>query len=193
MSFETYSTVAYEVIEIDEVNRKFQIPAFAKLDGGEVGTSMIDKVENKIKTVIYTDGKVSKIEESEPQEISEYYFGKKPYEYDVNELIKKRLYIEGASFIVKVTVADEIMDYESKGSVGRGHFYVMKSSEILVKDRKDKEAIKKAKETVKMVCKDTGTYSSIWDAFLKRKVEVKTSLEYETSQKDIYQLKTRSR
>ena len=193
MSFETYSTVAYEVIEIDEVNRRFKMPAFTKPEGGDVVTSMIDKVENKIKTVIYTDGKVSKIEESEPEEISEYYFGKKPYEYDVNELITKRLYIEGASFIVKVTVADEVIDFESKGKTGRGHFYVMKSSEILVKDRKDKEAIKKAKETVKMVCKDTGTYSSIWDAFLKRKVEVKTSLEYETSQKDIYQLKTRSR
>lgn len=193
MAFEVYSTPTYDVIEIEEVNRKYQIPGFTKDDEGKIGTSMIDEADNKIKTVIYTDGKVKKIEESAPEAISEYFIGRKKYGYEVNQLIKKRLYIEDASYIVKVNLADEILDYESEGRKGRGHFYVITSTELLVKDKKDREAIRKAKETVKSISSDSREYNSIWAALFKKKGNNQSSLEYEKSHKDIYQLKTKIR
>ena len=192
MAFEIYSGPNYDVIEIDEVNRKYQIAAFAK-DDGKIDTSMIDRVDNKIKTIIYTDGKVIKVEKSEPIPISEYFIDKKKYNYEVNQLVKKRLYIEDATYIVKVNLAEEILDFESRGRKGRGNFYVITSSELLVKDKKDKEAIRKAKETVKSIKANSREFNSVWDVLFKKKANNEFTLEYESTQEDIYQLKRRTR
>lgn len=193
MAFEIYSGPNYDVIEIEEVNRKYQIAAFAKDDDGKIGTSMIDRVDNKIKTIIYTDGKVIKVEKSEPIPISEYFIDKKKYNYEVNQLVKKRLYIEDATYIVKVNLAEEILDFESRGRKGRGNFYVITSSELLVKDKKDKEAIRKAKETVKSIKANSREFNSVWDVLFKKKANNESTLEYESTQEDIYQLKSRTR
>lgn len=193
MAFEIYSGPNYDVIEIEEVNRKYQIAAFAKDDDGKIGTSMIDRVDNKIKTIIYTDGKVINIEKSEPIPISEYFIDKKKYNYEVNQLVKKRLYIEDATYIVKVNLAEEILDFESRGRKGRGNFYVITSSELLVKDKKDKEAIRKAKETVKSIKANSREFNSAWDVLFKKKANNESTLEYESTQEDIYQLKSRTR
>lgn len=193
MAFEIYSGPNYDVIEIEEVNRKYQIAAFAKNDDGKIGTSMIDRVDNKIKTIIYTDGKVIKVEKSEPIPISEYFIDKKKYNYEVNQLVKKRLYIEDATYIVKVNLAEEILDFESRGRKGRGSFYVITSSELLVKDKKDKEAIRKAKETVKSIKANSREFNSVWDVLFKKKANNESTLEYESTQEDIYQLKSRTR
>ncbi len=193
MAFEIYSGPNYDVIEIEEVNRKYQIAAFAKNDDGKIGTSMIDRVDNKIKTIIYTDGKVIKVEKSEPIPISEYFIDKKKYNYEVNQLVKKRLYIEDATYIVKVNLAEEILDFESRGRKGRGNFYVITSSELLVKDKKDKEAIRKAKETVKSIKANSREFNSVWDVLFKKKANNESTLEYESTQEDIYQLKSRTR
>ena len=81
-----------------------------------------------------------------------------------------------------------LVDYLFLRKQGKGSFFVIKNREIFVKD---KEAFKKAKETLKVISK--GECSSIWDVFLGRKQKEKSSLEYESIEKDIYQLKKKIR
>lgn len=192
MAFETYSSVRKEVVEVEEVNRVYKIPEFNDPNGREKDdfeeATMMDRLDNKVKTIIYTDGKVVKIEKEEPISINEYYIDGQKYDGLVTELVKKRVYIENASYIIKVIVAEEILNVSRNRKQGKGSFFVIKNREIFVKD---KEAFKKAKETLKVISK--GKCSSIWDVFLGRKQKEKSSLEYETIEKDIYQLKKRIR
>lgn len=192
MAFETYSSVRKEVVEVEEVNRVYKIPEFNDPNGREKDdfeeATMMDRLDNKVKTIIYTDGKVVKIEKEDPISINEYYIDGKKYDGLVTELVKKRVYIENASYIIKVVVAEEELNISRNNKQGRGSFFVIKNREIFVKD---KEAFKKAKETLKVISK--GECSSIWDVFLGRKQKEKSSLEYESIEKDIYQLKKKIR
>jgi len=135
---------------------------------------------------IYTDGNITKVEESEPIAIDEYYINGTKYNSEVNQLIKKKLYIEKATYIVNVVVADEILKY---GSNGKGHFDVIKDINILLKDKKDKEAKKKVKDTVKIISKDSKNHKSLWDVFFGIKVNPNDSLVYEKVADNVYRLK----
>ena len=192
MSFETYSTVTQEVIDVEEVNLAYKIGSFTSPNGVQKGYSqeefkMVDRLDNKIKTIIYNDGKITKLEEVAPITINEYYINKKKYAGEVNQLVKKKLYVENSTYIVKVLVADEVLKYRN----GIGHFDVIKDVKILLKDKKDKEAKKKAEDTLKSISRDSRNYKSVWDVVLGRKPNSKDLLEYENVTNNVYRLKKR--
>lgn len=191
MSFETYSTVTQEIIEVDEVNRLYKIAGFSDPNGVPKGCTpedpeMINRLDEKIKTIIYTDGKITKVEESAPTTIDEYYINGKKYTGEVNQLIKKKLYIENPTYIVKVIIADEVSKY---GKNGLGDFNIIKDIKILLKDKNNKEAKKKAKETVKAISSDSRNCKSIWGVFLNTKSSSADSIAYEKIADNVYKLK----
>lgn len=193
MSFETYSTITQEIIEVEEVNLAYKIGFFKNPNGELQGcaqeeSKMVDRLDNKIKTIIYTDGKITKVEESVPVVIDEYYINGIKYKGEVNQLIKKKLYIENPTYIVKVVVADEVLKY---GSNGIGHFNVIKDVKILLKDKKDKEAKKKARDTVRAISQNSRNYKSLWDVVLGVKSNSNDSLAYENVTDNVYILKQR--
>ena len=92
MSFETYSTVTQEVIDVEEVNLAYKIGSFTNPNGVQKGYSqeeskMVDRLDNKIKTIIYTDGKITKVEEVAPITINEYYINEKKYPASMTKVL----------------------------------------------------------------------------------------------------------
>ena len=139
MVIKKYYDVDCKIIDIEEVIRCYKISEFLDPNGTENDTSKkVDRVDNKIKTIIYTDGKITNIEEDEPIKIDEYYINGKKYNGLVTDLIKKRLHIEKANYVIKVVVAEETIEITSATRKGRGIFPVIRELEVYVKDKKDR-------------------------------------------------------
>lgn len=190
MSFKTYSTITQEIVEVEDVNRAYKIGFFKDPNGvskecEQEEPKLINRVDKKIKTIIYTDGNITKVEESEPIEINKYYINKIKYNGEVNQLIKKKVYLENATYIVKVIVADEFLKYEN----GLGHFNVIKDVKIFLKDKKDREARKRAKDTVIAISSNLRNYNSIWDVVFGVKTNFSDSIAYEKIADNVYKLK----
>ena len=59
----------------------------------------------RVDTKIYTDGEIIKTIENPPEQISTYYIGNRKYEMTVDILIKKKVFIKNASYIITFTIA----------------------------------------------------------------------------------------
>lgn len=113
------------------------------------------KKNTKIKPIISTDGEIIKTEFEEPQPINNYYIKGKKYKCPSNTfLIKSKTYIKNASYIILYTMAEEaITSHKSE--------YIIKNIEIFLNNKKDKLALKRAKESIIEFKKDyiiDGTY-----------------------------------
>ena len=170
----------YNTIEFDKVLYHFEgFPPLSEEDAKPVVTP-----EVKVDTKIYTDGEIIKVTESSKEPISEYFIGKIKYDRPVDTLIKRKAYIKNASFILVVTVAEDKIEI---GAHGVGVFNVIKDTEIFLNNKKDKKALKKARETILAISGDSH-YESIFD-ILFRKNNINSDLDYEKENDSVYRLK----
>ena len=180
----------YSVVETVEVQRHCQVDNFKDPSGknSELDGKNIVVIDSKIKTKLYTDGEFIKIEEEEPQTISEYFINKEKYNGNINRLIKKKVYIKNASYILVVIVANELM---KNGSV-MAHFPVIKDTKIFIKDKNDKKAKKIINETLKIISNQKQC-DSIFDVLFTKSNNKENKIDYEKINDDTYRLKSKSR
>lgn len=180
----------YSVVETIEVQRHYQVDNFKDPSGknSELDGKKIVVIDSKIKTKLYTDGEFVKIEEEDPQTISEYFINKEKYNGNINRLIKKKVYIKNASYILVVVVANELM---KNGSV-MGHFPVIKDTKIFIKDKNDKKAKKIINETLKIISNQKQC-DSIFDVLFAKSNNKENKIDYEKINDDTYKLKSKSR
>jgi len=142
-----------------------------------------------VKTRIYTDGEIVNIEIEYPRQTDEYNVGKKKHNGGPNTfMIRKRIYITNASYVLKVTTAREFL---RAGKVN-GFFDVLKETEIFLNNKKDKQALRNAKKTIQ---KFSGQphFDSIFDAIMQNyssnSGSINKNLNYDSINKNVYQLR----
>lgn len=165
-------------LELVEITELVGIPSC--LDKRNLGT-----IENtQIQNIIFTDGVVKKEEDHTITPIQEYEIKGKKYQYHVDTLKTKKIYLEDYSYVVKYTTARE---FTRVGNIG-GWFNIIKDVNIYLKHPKDKEALKKAKKTIRMndYRLNSIDYSSIFNMLMYHDNK---DFEYEHSKKNIYTLK----
>jgi len=179
MEIETY-TNTYNTVELDKVLYHFEgFPPLSEEEPEPVVTP-----EVMVDTKIYTDGEIIRVVESSKEPISEYFIGKIKYDRPVDTLIKRKAYVKNASYILVVTVAE---DKVRIGTHGVGFFDVIKDTEIFLNNKKDKKALKKARETL-MAISGSSHYDNIFAA-LFRKNSTSNDLDYEKANDSVYTLK----
>ena len=116
--------------------------------------------DERIKTIIFTDGEIEKQTEEVSQSIDEYYIGKSKYHMTVDTLETKNIYFKNHSYVITYLLAKEFM---VKGHV-RGWFDVIKDVSIYLENGKDKKALREAKRFIKQIneCNDYTNYLSSW-------------------------------
>lgn len=145
-----------EPLKVIEVIKHLIIPASpGKIDEEE---KVIE--DERIKTIIITDGEIEKQTEEASQSIDEYYIGKSKYHMTVDTLKTKNIYFKNYSYVITYLLAKEFM---VKGSVA-GWFDVIKDVSIHLENKNDKKALRKAKRFIKQIneCNDYTNYLSIW-------------------------------
>lgn len=167
MKFETH-TDTYNTLEFDIVSYHL--------------VEVNNFLEDRINTIILTDGELIETTISEPEPINEYYIGKTKYEYPVDTLNKKRVVIKNARYILAVTFVNRVVRI---GTHGFGWLKTIDDTEIFLNNKKDKDALKKAKETVMSISCQPKT---VLEATLGRNTNV-FNLNYESVAKNVYQLK----
>ena len=129
----------YNTLELDKViyHRKFQClpdPRGTKPGCKEEEPKFDIKPQVRVNTKIYTDGEIVETMESEPKNIGEYYINGIKYGQAVDTLIKKRVRVKNASYILIVTITNEIRRI---GTRGFGFFDVIRNPQIFLNNPKD--------------------------------------------------------
>jgi len=178
MTIKTYDYMGekYNIVEMEQVLHHLSTPVF-----GNNSDKKYEATCERIKMKLYTDGDFIKEEIAEPQSISGYYINEQKYDKSVDTLIQKRVYIKNASFIVRVTIAEEWL---TAGKV-TGWFDVIKNTEIFLNNKKDKNALKEARKTIEMFT-TKANFNSIFEILFPMTTN---RMEYEKINKHIYQLK----
>ena len=116
--------------------------------------------DERIKTIIFTDGEIEKQTEETFQSIDEFYIGKSKYHMTVDTLETKNIYFKNHSYVITYLLAKEFM---IKGHV-RGWFDVIKDVSIHLENKNDKKALREAKRFIKQIneCNDYTNYLSSW-------------------------------
>ncbi len=150
-----------ELIEVIEVTRHMIRP---------VGPGMVPESNQKtfestkIHMKIFTDGEVDSIGEEVSKSINEYYIGDEKYEYAVDTLKTKNLYLKNYTYVIVYLIANE---YRHIGSIS-GLFDVTKDVQVYLNDVRDKKALHEVK---KVICKlkdynESIDYSSVFGFLL---------------------------
>ena len=155
-----------EPLKVIEVTKHLTVPTSpGKIDEE---TKVIE--DERIKTIIFTDGEIEKQTEEASQNIEEYYIGKSKYHMTVDTLETKNIYFKNHSYVITYLLAKEFM---IKGHV-RGWFDVIKDVSIYLENGKDKKALREAKKFIKQIneCNDYTNYLSIWGLQLPQDEEL---------------------
>ena len=171
-----------EPLKVIEVIKHLIIPASpGKIDEE---TKVIE--DERIKTIIFTDGEIEKQTEEASQSIDEYYIGKSKYHMTVDTLKIKNIYFKNHSYVITYLLAKEFM---VKGSVG-GWFDIIKDVSIHIENKKDIKALREAKKVIKEInnLNSHTDYSSLFGMILSQPTK---SERFETKEisKNIYTLK----
>ena len=161
----------------------YHFPAWPDPSTGEIAKDAKPIEDERIKTIIFTDGEIEKQTEEASQSIEEYYIGKSKYHMTVDTLETKNIYFKNHSYVVTYLLAKEFRTIHNGG----GWFDVIKDVSIYLENVKDKKALRESKEIVKEIdkCNDYTNYLSIWGLQLP---------EYEGLEEissDVYTLKKR--
>lgn len=164
-------------IDLIEVSETRIIPPF----GNKKEVCTFDDV--KVETIIYTDGIIESIDEPQVRNITEYFIDGKKYTHKVDKLKRRTVHLKDYTYAVVYTIGQEFMRVENIC----GNFKVTKSSEIYLKDRKDRIALRKAKKTMNMVSNNLRSinYTSLLSYVLSKPQQ---KMEYD-GQDNIYTLK----
>jgi len=177
----------YNIIEVEQVLYHLELPIISvRLVYSEDSSSKTIKMpENRVDSKIFTDGEIIETIESNPEPINEYKIGNCKYDMPVDTLIKKKVHIKNASYILVVTVAKEVVRI---GRHGFGWTPVIKDSEIFLNNKKDKQALLNAKKTL-MAITGSSHPETVFEVMLGNPNQSNYGLEYDTVTKDIYQLR----
>ena len=147
----------------------YHFPAWPDPSTGKVDKAAKPIEDERIKTIIFTDGEIEKQNEEVSQDIEEYYIGKSKYHMTVDKLETKNIYFKNHSYVITYLLAKEFM---VKGHV-RGWFDVIKDVSIYLENGKDKKALREAKKVIKEIYNynsynNPTNYSSIWELLFKQ-------------------------
>lgn len=145
-----------EPLKVIEVTKHLTVPTSPVKENEK--SKVIE--DERIKTIIFTDGEIEKQTEEASQSIDEYYIGKSKYHMTVDTLETKNIYFKNHSYVITYLLAKEFM---VKGHV-RGWFDVIKDVSIYLENGKDKKALREAKRFIKQIneCNDYTNYLSSW-------------------------------
>lgn len=148
---------------------------------GETPVAVPDVVRERdiIKTKIFTDGKIKGIETLTNSKLE---LPKNMKTIELDKVEVNELELTDHKFIIKILTA---LEFQKRGKVF-GWFDVIKDVEVYLRDRKDKDSIKKIKKTLELVCSNQ-EYTSIFE-FLFSKNQTQTSVIYNQEKEGIYQL-----
>ena len=171
-----------EPLKVIEVTKHLTVPTSpGKIDEEE---KVIE--DERIKTIIITDGEIEKQTEEASQSIDEYYIGKSKYHMTVDTLKTKNIYFKNYSYVITYLLAKEFM---VKGSVG-GWLDIIKDVSIHIENKKDIKALREAKKVIKEInnLNSHTDYSSLFGMILSQPTK---SERFETKEisKNIYTLK----
>lgn len=138
----------------------YHFPAWPDPSTGKVDRDAKPIEDERIKTIIFTDGEIEKQTEETFQSIDEFYIGKSKYHMTVDTLETKNIYFKNHSYVITYLLAKEFM---IKGHV-RGWFDVIKDVSIHLENKNDKKSLREAKRFIKQIneCNDYTNYLSSW-------------------------------
>ena len=164
----------------------YHFPAWPDPSTGKVDKDAKPIEDERIKTIIITDGEIEKQTEETSQSIDEFYIGKSKYQMTVDTLETKNIYFKNHSYVITYLLAKEFM---VKGSVG-GWFDIIKDVSIHIENKKDIKALREAKKVIKEInnLNSHTDYSSLFGMILSQPTK---SERFETKEisKNIYTLK----
>lgn len=148
----------------------YHFPAWPDPSTGKVDKDAKPIEDERIKTIIFTNGEIEKQTEEASQNINEFYIGKSKYHMTVDTLETKNIYFKNHSYVITYLLAKEFM---IKGHV-RGWFDVIKDVSIHLENKNDKKALREAKKFIKQIneCNDYTNYLSIWGLQLPQDEEL---------------------
>lgn len=147
-----------EPLKVIEVTKSF--PAWQDPSNGKIDKEAKGFEDERIKTIIFTDGEIEKQTEEASQSIDEYYTGKSKYHMTVDTLETKNIYFKNYSYVVTYLLAKEFRAIHNGG----GWLDVIKDVSIHLENKNDKKALREAKRFIKQIneCNDYTNYLSIW-------------------------------
>jgi len=179
MNIKTYTDI-YNIVEIEDVFYHSLVPNFfQKKDSKDNEKKYVCGL--RVSTKLYTDGEIIEIHEEEPQNINEYFINGRKYDRSVDTLVKKQVHIKNARYILKVVVAEDVFH----GQYFTGLFDIIKSTEIFLNDKKDKEALKNARKSIRSMSKSIDNCKSVLETFLPQK---DITVSYERINNNVYKL-----
>lgn len=159
----------------------YHFPAWPDPSTGKVDKDAKPIEDERIKTIIFTDGEIEKQNEEVSQDIEEYYIGKSKYHMTVDTLETKNIYFKNHSYVITYLLAKEFRAIHNGG----GWFDVIKDVSIHLENKNDKKALREAKRFIKQIneCNDYTNYLSSWGLQLPEYEEL------EKISKNVYTLK----
>lgn len=138
----------------------YHFPAWPDPSTGKIDKDAKPIEDERIKTIIITDGEIEKQNEEVSQDIEEYYIGKSKYLMTVDTLETKNIYFKNHSYVITYLLAKEFRAVNNGG----GWFDVIKDVSIHLENKNDKKALREAKKFIKQIneCNDYTNYLSIW-------------------------------
>ena len=138
----------------------YHFPAWPDPSTGKVDKDAKPIEDERIKTIIFTDGEIEKQTEEVSQDIEEFYIGKSKYHMTVDTLETKNIYFKNHSYVVTYLLAKEFRTIHNGG----GWFDVIKDVSIHLENKNDKKALREAKRFIKQIneCNDYTNYLSSW-------------------------------
>ena len=159
----------------------YHFPAWPDPSTGKVDKNAKPIEDERIKTIIFTDGEIEKQTEEASQNIKEFYIGKSKYHMTVDTLETKNIYFKNHSYVITYLLAKEFRAVNNGG----GWFDVIKNVSIHLENKNDKKALREAKRFIKQIneCNDYTNYLSIWG------LQLPEDEELEKISKNAYTLK----
>lgn len=138
----------------------YHFPAWPDPSTGKIDKDAKPIEDERIKTIIITDGEIEKQNEEVSQNIEEYYIGKSKYHMTVDTLETKNIYFKNHSYVITYLLAKEFRAVNNGG----GWFDVIKDVSIHLENKNDKKALREAKRFIKQIneCNDYTNYLSSW-------------------------------
>lgn len=142
--------------------------------------------DERIKTIVFTDGEIEKQTEETTQDINEFYIGKSKYQMTVDTLKTKNIYFKNHSYVITYLLAKEFM---IKDNIG-GWFDIIKDVSIHIENKKDIKALREAKKVIKEInnLNNHTDYSSLFAMALSQ-TDGLERLDINEISKNVYTLK----
>lgn len=127
----------------------YHFPAWPDPSTGKVDKDAKPIEDERIKTIIFTDGEIENQTEEASQNINEFYIGKSKYHMTVDTLETKNIYFKNHSYVITYLLAKEFRAVNNGG----GWFDVIKDVSIHLENKNDKKALRETKRVIKEIWK----------------------------------------